>query len=106
MRNDRRIAIPPHEQVGTHPETDGADCTDISGGESVGIGKERRYVFTESETMIAGRYLSMQKDRRAEYRSEQIRKERERRPLYGMGSHVPGKKKNTMLTYAKRKWKK
>lgn len=42
--------------------------------------------------MIAGRYQSIDPKEVSKFREQQIQKEKERRPKYGMGTHVPGNK--------------
>lgn len=42
--------------------------------------------------MIAGRYQSLEKNKRGALRTRQMDAEKARRPKYGMGTHVPGNK--------------
>jgi hypothetical protein len=42
--------------------------------------------------MIEGRFQSIEPQEVKSFRESQINKEKERRPLYGFGSHVPGNK--------------
>jgi len=43
--------------------------------------------------MISGRYQSIEPKEIPAFRAKQIEAEQKRRPLYGMGKHVPGNKK-------------